>query len=145
VGDAGEWAAALGTSAAVLVSAWTIREDWREKREDAALKVVPSQGPVGGPPDTTGMPTTEMLVQVANNSTRAVRQVLVEVFHGIEVRWSEQWEEVPALTATNKQRPPSRMSGRRGRARSSTGWCGPRSRTLTASGGYGTPRVGFGG
>lgn len=40
-GNAGEWAAALGTSAAVVITSLTIRRDHKDRREAAARKVVP--------------------------------------------------------------------------------------------------------
>jgi hypothetical protein len=106
-GSAGEWAAALGTSAAVYLSASTIRSDRRARREQEALKVVPTVGLGGGPPGPKGEPTTCMIVNVNNGGGLTIRDVRVQLYSlegDLLQRW--QWDEVSPATRMYETRAP---------------------------------------
>jgi hypothetical protein len=106
-GNAGEWAAAIGTSAAVLLSAKTIREDRLTRREQEALRVVPTVGIVGGPPGTDHMPTNLMLVSVFNGGYRTITDIQVELYsRDSELLDTWHWAEVPPGATTSETRAP---------------------------------------
>ena len=84
-----------------------IRSDRRERREQEALKVMPSVGPVGGlVPDAEGRVPTEMLITVANGGLRSVGGVKVQLFHGSQV---DTWvhPEIPPMSSVNDRRTPT--------------------------------------
>ena len=95
-GNVGEWAAAVGTSAAVVVTAMTRGRDRKDLRELEALRVAAGLGPSGGPPGPNGEPTTYMGVSVFNGSNRTITDVdvLLESVSGATL---EGWhvEEIP--------------------------------------------------
>ena len=106
-GNAGEWAAAVGTSAAVILSAYTIRSDRRERREREALKVIPSLSSFGGPAGPNGEPNVQMVVRVNNDGTRTIRDVRVDLVsptgEGVD---SWRCEEIFPQQMWSQARPP---------------------------------------
>ena len=107
-GNLAEWAAAIGTSAAVLLTASVLRSDRRERRELEALKIEPSVGPVSSLlPDAEGRATTEMLVSVANNSIWIVKDVDISV-QGWTRDVLESWgiSSIGPLSTHTKRRTP---------------------------------------
>jgi hypothetical protein len=106
-GTLGEWAAAVGTSSAVLVTATARRRDLKDRREQEALRVAVALGPSGGPPGPDGQPTTYMAVTLFNGSSRTVTNVRVELASGLG-GVLEEWtyEEVsPGVTMTELRQP----------------------------------------
>lgn len=124
-GNVGEWAAAVGTSAAVLLTAASLRRDRQDRREQEALRVAPGLGPVGGSPGTEGVPTTVMQVSVSNQSNRTITDidVVLESDTG-EPLDAWHWEEIAPGMLSYETRVPaddewSRQPGRtfRGKVR----------------------------
>jgi len=107
-GNLGEWAGAIGTSAAVLITAFTLRRDHQDRRQVAALNVVPSVGQTGGPPGPNGEPTTYMVVTVTNNGLHAVRDVHLDLTRrdGSLVD-SHDWKTVAPLAPASYTRHPA--------------------------------------
>lgn len=106
LGDLGEWAAAAGTSVAVILSALTIRRDRRETRERDALLVVPTLGPVGHYVPNE-QPQTAMMVKITNGSDRRIKDVVARLIdakgHG---RADWRWDEISPHQEFSEQRLP---------------------------------------
>lgn len=94
-GTLGEWAAAVGTSSAVLITVGSRRRDLKDRREQEALRVAVGPGPSGGPPGPDGQPTTYMGVTVFNGSNRTIMDVSVVLASGSGDIQEWTYDEIP--------------------------------------------------
>jgi hypothetical protein len=116
LGNLGEWAAAAGTTAAVVISAWTVRQDHQEKRQREAVKVVPVVGLGNIYVDASGDQRNKMRIFVTNNGEREIRNVETVLFSAsgaVLERWSQ--DDLQSSYSLQSEREPDLSEWQSGR------------------------------